>query len=241
MELSSLIERYRQWTTAIARSHPKVVTSSTAILAVLALVFPRCRKDYRTYLSYGPGGLPYNILGWFVSAVILRSFSRDTLSTTVYASSADERRFLPASFPPRERGPRPRLGPHPVPQRQMDQLPKRDVSAELERRFEALARRNEQLVEMRMSVHERHTQALFVKSGREMHEVAKEMLGEVSHIHGTGDHSVHVVLAPSDCKSCICSYSGCRCVCFSCANRLQARKSSSRAGVSDTNWMASGP
>lgn len=30
--------------------------------------------------------------------------------------------------------------------------------------------------------------------------VAKEMLREVSHIHATGDYSVHVVLAPQDCK-----------------------------------------
>ncbi|KAJ4252864.1 hypothetical protein NW762_010770 [Fusarium torreyae] len=33
--------------------------------------------------------------------------------------------------------------------------------------------------------------------------IAKQMLGEVSHIHATGDHSIHVVLSPQDCKKVI--------------------------------------
>jgi hypothetical protein len=79
-------------------------------------------RDYKTYLSYGPGGLPYNIRGWFISSAILRPLSTDVLNTGLYDWNPDKRIWLPPEWPPYDRGKRPKIGPHPLPQRQLDQI-----------------------------------------------------------------------------------------------------------------------
>ena len=112
-------------------------THRVASLSALgfSVVLPFAWHDYSVYLSYGPGGLPYNIVGWLVSTIGLRLASREQLSTHIYDDGslpfADEPSRLPQHFPPQRTSPRPRLGPHPVPQRQLDQLPDEEVRQKL--------------------------------------------------------------------------------------------------------------
>lgn len=55
--------------------------------------------------------------------------SVEMLSTAQYEKSSDKRNWLPQySYLPRS-GPRPQVGPHPVPQRQLTQLPEEEVKA----------------------------------------------------------------------------------------------------------------
>ncbi|KAJ9395611.1 hypothetical protein DTO282F9_7466 [Paecilomyces variotii] len=175
-----------------------------AILSIGSIVFINVTlaayRDYKIYLSYGPGGLPYNIRGWFISSCILRLCGTEVFSTDIYDRNPDKRKWLSSEWPPYERGQRPRLGPHPLPQRQLDQLPEEGCKVLLKSEFKNLVTSNPSIIQFRPSLHEGHTQSIFLADDVPGAPVAKEMLREVSHIHATGDYSVHVVLAPQDCK-----------------------------------------
>ncbi|KAL1605370.1 hypothetical protein SLS60_004918 [Paraconiothyrium brasiliense] len=186
----------------LVRSHRTMVfcTASAAVLLPFAV------RDYQLYLSYGPGGLPYNAFGWLL-ANTLRVFSREQLSPKPYDDNklpfADESGYLPTGFLPRRESPRPKLGSHPVPQRQLEQLPSADVRQELIDRFKQLGEdaTEKGLVEVKQSLYERQHKALFVPSARHQHAVAQQTRGEISHVHAGLDGSVHVVLHPVDCKT----------------------------------------
>ena len=92
-------------------------------IVIAALCLSVCWRDYHLYLSYGPGDLPYNVQGWFISTFVLRPWSRDALRTDVYDGKLDMEKWLPDDWPRKPRsGDRPDIGPHPVPQRQLTQL-----------------------------------------------------------------------------------------------------------------------
>ena len=98
-----------------------------AIIALAALVgctsIPRIARNYREYLAVGPGGLPYNLAGWFI-AILMKPLSRDTIDTAVYDAKPNTTSWLedPGSIPER-RGTRPKLGYHVVPARQVSKVP----------------------------------------------------------------------------------------------------------------------
>ena len=99
----------------------------TAIAAGLALMGPVVYRDYQLYMSYGPGGLPHNAFGWAFSGGFLRLLSKEVFSTTMYEQDDDKTSWLPLAFPPRRQGSRPLIGPHPAPQRQLEQLPTQEM------------------------------------------------------------------------------------------------------------------
>lgn len=70
---------------------------------------------------------------------------------------------------------------------------------ELKRQFYALAKRNPKIVQLKPSFFEKQTESMFVKDGIPAPQIAEDSMREISHIHATGDHSVHVTLAPLDC------------------------------------------
>ncbi|KAF2712572.1 hypothetical protein K504DRAFT_372262 [Pleomassaria siparia CBS 279.74] len=184
-------------------SHRAAAVSTLSVLGIAVLV-PLAIQDYRIYLSYGPGGLPYNIKGWLI-ANTLRLLSQEQLSTRIYSDLklpfADMPGFLPAQFPQR-RSSRPKIGPHPAPQRQLEQLPDEVTRKELIIRFEQLGQQAQAkgLVEVRQSLFERQHSALFVSKARDWHSVAQQTRGEISHVHAGLDGSIHVSLHPTDCK-----------------------------------------
>lgn len=177
---------------------------ATASVVGLALILVAARQDYNVYLSYGPGGLPYNIQGWLISNM-MRLYSKDPFSTSqpLWPAQKDETlSFLSQPFPKRSGG-RPKVGPHPIPQRQLEQLGPPNMKQKMEAEFEALAlrARDQGLVEVKKSGYERHFDAMFVATGRERNDTAKQTNGEITHIHRGIDGSVHVVLAAADSKS----------------------------------------
>lgn len=66
--------------------------------------------------------------------------------------------------------------------------------------FDSLYHKNEKLVKVSPSLFEKHTDALFLVDDITSSPISAE-LREISHIHGTSDHSVHVTLSPMDCKA----------------------------------------
>ena len=182
---------------AIKRNPAIAAAAATGLVTAIIVA----RRDYSLYLSYGPGGLPYNAKGWAITNFI-RMFSRDPLSTTGAAWPQQDNlsdTFLAAPLPPRQ-GSRPEVGPHPVPQRQLTQLGAAASKTKLEFEFDALALKlkAEGLVETKKSGYEKHFDAMFVSSQREWSPVAKQTIGEISHIHRGLDGSVHVVLSTAD-------------------------------------------
>jgi hypothetical protein len=180
--------------------------NGTIIAATAAIVIvPVAIRDYRMYLSYGPGGLPYNAVGWLVTS-LMRLLSREQLSARPYQDPELHSNGNPGLLPPNFRSrdtSRPRLGSHPVPQRQLSQLPDVEIRRKLISRFEELGSvaQDRGLVDIKQSLYERQHSALFVSEALKWHPVAQQTRGEISHIHAGKDGSIHVVLHPRDCAT----------------------------------------
>lgn len=124
---------------------------------------------------------------------------------------------------PQRNGETPAVGPHVVPQRQIDQISGGDIqkvrfgqfnalieiSADLENKqdfvsaFYALASKNSHIIKIAPSNAERHSDAMWLLDNIPHAREAFQTGGEVAHIHETGDHSLHVVLSPADAKKVI--------------------------------------
>lgn len=104
------------------------ITSATLLTAVALLCAPAAYRDYKKYLSYGPGGPPYNVIGW-LSMSLLAPLKRDMFNTDVYDRDikefGEEKSWL-KELPDRN-GLRPQLGTHAAPQRQLNQVPEEDI------------------------------------------------------------------------------------------------------------------
>jgi len=170
-------------------------------LLVAPAVLHRLLGNYLLFRALGPGGLPSNPVGWAVSCA-LKLLSREPLSSARYVDDG------PAHLAPLvvRSGERPRTSWHPVPQRQVSQLPSADVVAAIESALLEVHAEFYEVTEQRTSVFERHGTALFVKKDLPDERVAAAVVRakrEVAHVHET-DGSAHVVMAShADCREVI--------------------------------------
>ncbi|KAB8235332.1 uncharacterized protein BDW43DRAFT_269826 [Aspergillus alliaceus] len=187
-------------------NHARVAISALSA-TILAVSLPRVYRNYRTFMSYGPGGVPYNIIGWFVASVILPPLAREMFSTEVYnkkiAAGETTSYLSDESVRARKRDGRPELGPHVSPQRQLTEFPSEEIKEKLNQEFYAFANRNGHLTRFSVSNLELHADALFLADGLVPSPVAQKMKGEIAHIHRLKDFSLHLTLAPADCKKVI--------------------------------------
>ena len=120
------------------RTQPERLALALGTTAVLgtSLIFPAIYRDYRTFRSYGPGGVPNNVVGWLIVRLLFQPFADEMLSTDIYVRRVDaveghgqgDGGFL--SLTPgqaRSITDRPVVGPHVVPQRQLTQIPDVDI------------------------------------------------------------------------------------------------------------------
>ncbi|KIV86510.1 hypothetical protein PV11_02120 [Exophiala sideris] len=166
-------------------------------LVSAAIVGRLAWEDYQIFLGYGPGGMPYNVRGWFITNY-LRFMSINTLDTRKMEADPDKRSWLSASDLKARTGERPKVGRHPVPQRQIEQIPAEDVRQKFLAKFQALGEQNAHLVQVKQSKYENYTQALWVRDDSDVYELDKKFNREISHVHSGKDYSAHVVLAPQD-------------------------------------------
>ena len=105
------------------RRHYKPIHSAVFAGILGSLVLGRVAwNDYKQYLSYGPGGMPYNVGGWFLTTTVVRAMTINVFDTRDFEKNPDERTWLGRSWPEKPRsGVRPSIGPHAIPQRQLDQ------------------------------------------------------------------------------------------------------------------------
>ncbi|KAF7595880.1 hypothetical protein BBP40_004373 [Aspergillus hancockii] len=178
-----------------------VVNLDTASLSAMGM---SDLENYRTFISYGPGGVPYNFLGWFAASVILSPWAAETLSTEVYArkiAAGETASYLSdEAVKARKRDCRPEIGPHVAPQRQVVDFPAEEIKEKLNQSFYAFANRNQHLIKFASSNLELHADALFLADGVVPTPAAQQLKGELAHIHRLKDFSLHMTLAPADCK-----------------------------------------
>ncbi|KAK0449923.1 hypothetical protein EV421DRAFT_1704581 [Armillaria borealis] len=144
--------------------------------------------SYSKYVSLGEGGLPCNAIGWVLST-LLKPFGRKT----EYDQDSNIDTWLGEI--PERRDARPPLGWHPIPHRQLAQPPDDAMKKKLQVLFDSIGKKNSTLVEYRVSPHEGHGTYL-------AYTFILPSLPHMNHIH-TPDRSLHVVLAPQDCKQVI--------------------------------------
>ncbi|KAL4865161.1 hypothetical protein BDV12DRAFT_175117 [Aspergillus spectabilis] len=169
--------------------------------AVITLLIPGAYRDYQSYLALGPGGPPYNVAGWLGVKLVFNPFRRDMLGTGIYdrkVENGERTEFLKDL--PQRKGERPMMGTFAVPQRQTNQWPSQEMKDRLMTEYETFLTRNAHIVDRVPSILEKYTDAAHVCAGVSLTPIGRQMKREICHVHGTSDHSVHVTLAPADCK-----------------------------------------
>ncbi|EXJ91615.1 hypothetical protein A1O3_00163 [Capronia epimyces CBS 606.96] len=179
------------------------VLAGAGVVAVGSFALARAAwTDYKIYLGYGPGGMPYNVFGWLLTNT-LRALSIDMLDVRKFDTDPDQRTWLRDDRGPTapRAGPRPTLGPHGIPQRQLDQFAPEEIQQTLLAAFASLVAHNPTLIETKPSKYERHHGAIWVADTLTVQTA--DLLGypfsrETAHVHSTADSSVHVILSPKD-------------------------------------------
>lgn len=174
---------------------------AVAVTAMLVAGGAWAYSDYQAWLALGPGGLPYNARGW-MQANWMRLQARDPIDTAVYAGRIGAAGDCASvSDLPLRDGPRPHIGRHAVPHRQLDQLPDPDMKVRIRALFDESVSRHGDLVGYMLSYAEKRNPAVTLLRTPVVPD-AVATHGEVGHVHPS-DGSMHMILGASDAKAVI--------------------------------------
>ncbi|MBK5299520.1 MAG: hypothetical protein JJE40_20420 [Vicinamibacteria bacterium] len=166
-----------------------------AILGIVAGLAGWAYTDYRSWLALGPGGVPYNLQGW-AQVTWFRFQMRNSLDTSFIEAQigrqGDSRGFDELTARP---GQRPRVDPHPIPHRQLDQFGDKETRRAQQALFDTVTSGNHLLV-YRKSVFERRNDAVCLREPITGNQTTAAQ-GEIAHIHPS-DGSMHMTLSPTD-------------------------------------------
>ena len=171
--------------------------AAAAIAAIATLIAAWAVGDYRRWRALGVGGLPPTWRGW-VRTTRWRMMMADPLALAPLRAqwgSADDIDTL--SRLPTRAGGRPRIGPHPVPHRQLTDHAPASVRERLAAAFDEAVARDPARVRWALSHFELHNRAITLHEECCSHADALATHGEVAHIH-PADGSMHMVLSASD-------------------------------------------
>ena len=173
-----------------------VLTLAALVLALWVAI------DYRQWKALGKGGVPYNFQGWLL-VTYFRMHKREPIGTAIYADQiggpADSVHLYALVS---RQGPRPRIGVHPVPHRQLDQLADGDARRRLDEIFDQFVAQNVHAVRYVKSFYEKRNEAVTLLDVSQGHPLAQISQGEIAHIH-PADGSMHMIFSPSDAKQVI--------------------------------------
>lgn len=182
----------------------KILKSLTKVAApvALGLTVNWIASDYKKWKELGKGGVPYNLYGW-LQVTYYRLHKRNPFNTEIYEDriGGKEDSVRLGNLPYRQ-GPRPRIGEHPVPHRQLDQLANPIVRQQLDKVFDRFVKENNEAVHYTKSFFEKRNEAITLLTADNGVSLANETHGEVAHIHPS-DGSMHMVFSPSDAKQVI--------------------------------------
>ena len=153
--------------------------------------------DYRAWLKLGSGGLPSSFGGWVQTSIwrLQKTDPFDTRPLQALTQAKTEASFL-TKLPARATA-RPRVGPHPVPHRQIDQRAPAHLISALQVKFDKAVEEHSAVVGYALSHFERHTKAVTSLLDSAADPVRGASHGEIGHIHEV-DGSMHMILSPSD-------------------------------------------
>ena len=200
--------------------HPRALLA----LSLGALLVTPPVLSYRAYAGRKASAGVYtsDVAGWLRRMLFL-PFFRETRSTAMYDSDPNtDQWLLPEELPYRE-GERPVWDSSIGPQRQVDQLPSLEmrevrnvVSSSSERRpglrltyseqkinaaMRACANANPELIQIERSPNETQSPGMVIHPRLPTpHHAARAASREVGHVHSDCEYSMHLVLAPQDCK-----------------------------------------
>lgn len=171
----------------------------------------------------GPGGMPYNILGWTFQSTVGLFVKDDVLSTSVYTNpktieqygSLANKRFIVGDLKQRA-GEAPKVPNFIAPQRQNGQASNEKIRAvssphtnlfpnpnipQLQKQlFNQIATSNPNIINIRTSILEKRGEAFFLNPSIPLQPWAKRTHGEIAHIHIEAEGSSHVTLSLADAK-----------------------------------------
>lgn len=169
-------------------------------------------SSYRGFLALGPGGMPYNVVGWAIQGLLQLLAKWDTRDPSPFARPKNRRStephggktYLPSPVPERA-GARPDVPGYVAPQRQMDQRPA-DVEVMRGRMtafLEALVARNPGVLALRPSKLEGvGTPALWLDArpggAGELPAFMRGLKGETAHVHP--ECSSHITVSMADAE-----------------------------------------
>ena len=175
----------------------RVRPSTLAIAAAGAGALAWAIADYRAWRALGPGGLPSTWRGW-LETTRLRAIKRNPLALdTLQAVRGDAGDIATLMDLPSRRGARPRVGPHPVPHRQLSDHAPPALRETLAEAFAERARGDPERLALVRSHFEKHNLAVTARAECRRHVVARAACGEAGHVHPS-DGSMHMILSPSD-------------------------------------------
>lgn len=157
-----------------------------AVAAAVAAVW--VITDYRRWRSLGVGGLPPTPAGW-VRVTWMRIQGGDPLRDDLSGPVHPALQGLPDRG-----GSKPKVAPHPVPHRVLDQHASRSLVQTVQAMLEDLV--DGTSVVFRTSGWEKHNQALYVASPPSS-DLSRTSGGEFGHLHPS-DGSMHVILSRGD-------------------------------------------
>ncbi|KAK7745539.1 hypothetical protein SLS53_003039 [Cytospora paraplurivora] len=204
---------------ALRNPTPTTATlTAAAAIGIISLptLIARAVKSYRGYLALGPGGIPYNILGWSIQGVLQPFTWHDTRDPeAIFADPARQEPYEPhgrrafllgPAGEGREGPPGPRRGDRPVvpgyvaPQRQMTQQGSGGTRARMLAYLEALAALNPGLLVLKGSGLEGvGTPALWLDGGAGGRRRRRRTIGgELVHVHPEASSHATVSLADAE-------------------------------------------
>jgi hypothetical protein len=154
-------------------------------------------RDYHAWRALGPGGLPPTWRGWW-RATRWRAMARSPFELrTLRKRSSDPSDVATLDDLRPRRGDRPRIGPHPVPHRQLSDHAPEHAKTMLRKAFDARVEADPERLMFARSHFEKHNEAVTLRPALCRHGDARRTRGEIGHIHPS-DGSMHVVLSASD-------------------------------------------
>ncbi len=203
---SRLFASYQHIITQFFRQRPLVASSALGLgLAAIPLI-SHIIRSYRGFLALGPGGLPYNFLGWSIQALGQPFARHDIRESQPFADPRIFDRYAPHGRTsyldevPVRRGERPDVPTYVAPQRQMTD---HSDAPRIETMKLDLAERVAQHAELLTLAPSRlegpKHQALWIAEAAEKPAyLAKSTRGEFAHVHPDG--SSHLVLSLADAE-----------------------------------------
>lgn len=196
------------------RQNPRAALAlAVTALGVSIPTFSYAVSSYRGFLALGPGGMPYNVVGWAIQGLLQLLAKWDTRDPSPLAKPANRRPTEPHGsktyFPrpvPARTGARPDVPGYVAPQRQTSQRPD-DVEAVRRRMtayLEALAAANRGVLALRPSKLEGvGTPALWLLGAGtggagELPGFLRGLKGETAHVHP--ECSSHVTVSMADAE-----------------------------------------